>query len=244
MTTPIASTPFLKALSHRDDLSPDDLAALQMVVGRARDFPSGEEIVAQGSSPQQSCLILSGFAARGHYLKGGRRQLSALHLPGDFVDLHSLLLKTMDHSVISLTPCKVAFFNHQNLREADKRSPHLGRLLWMLTIIDAAIHRAWIVSLGQRRAEAHVAHFFCELYTRLEAVDLVNQDSFEFPVRQGDLADMVGFSLVHLNRSLQLLRRKGLLEWKGPLVRILDPEALRSLAEFDPTYLSLQKQPR
>lgn len=242
--TPIASTPFLKALSRRDDVSAADLVALDLIVGRARNFAPGEELVEQDSMPQHSCLVLSGFTARGHYLRGGRRQLSAVHVPGDFVDLHSLMLKKMDHSVIALTPCTAAFFPHQILRDALARSEHLERMLWLLTLIDAATHRAWIVSLGRRRADSHVAHFFCELFTRLQVVDLVQGDTFDFAIRQADLADMVGFSLVHLNRSLQMLRRAGLLEWKGPKVRIPNLKGLCELAEFDPTYLSLMKEPR
>jgi CRP-like cAMP-binding protein len=242
--TPIASTPFVRTLALRDELSAEDMAALELLTGRPRSFAAGEELVAQGARLRESCLVLSGFVARGHYLENGRRQFSAIHVPGDFVDLHSLLLKVMDHSVIALTPCAAAFFTHQNLKEAGLRAPHLERLLWMLTVIDAAVHRAWIVSFGSRSAEARVAHFFCELFVRLRAVGLVHEDRFEFPVRQADLADMLGFSLVHLNRSVQGLRRRGLIEWRGSAVRIPDVTALVAFAEFNPAYLSLEKEPR
>jgi CRP-like cAMP-binding protein len=242
--TVITSSPFVKTLLWRDDLSPEDMAALEEVVGRSRNFAASDELIRQGSRPEESCLILSGLAGRSHSLKDGGRQFSAIHIPGDFVDLHAMLLKVMDHSVVALTPCRAAFFTHRSLQSAGERAPHVARMLWMLTVIDAAIHRAWIVSLGRRSAEAHVAHFFCELLMRLQIVDLVRQNAFEFPVRQSDLADMVGFSIVHLNRSIQGLRRKGLIEWKGQTVRIPDPDALMSFADFDPEYLSLTKQAR
>jgi CRP-like cAMP-binding protein len=232
------------ALSHRDVISDAEKSLIETFVGRTKSFSVNDEIVAEGSTPTEACLVLSGFAGRIHYFLDGRRQFSALHHSGDFVDLHSLVLKVMDHSVVALTPCTVVFITHDSIRSATEKSPHLGRLLWMLTVVDAAIHRAWLVSLARRPATAHVAHFMCEVFTRLSVVGLTDNNSFAFPIRQGDLADLIGISAVHLNRSVQTLRKSGLIKWKDGILTIPDPEALFDFAEFNPTYLSLTKRPR
>ena len=122
--------------------------------------------------------------------------------------------------------------------------PHLGRLLWLMTLIDAATHRAWIASIGKRAGAERLAHLICEMFKRMEAVGLVEANSFEFPVTQADLADALGFSVVHTNRVLQELRSAGLVKWTGHGVEILDSSGLENLAKFDPRYLNHGRKPR
>ncbi|TIP69211.1 MAG: cyclic nucleotide-binding domain-containing protein, partial [Mesorhizobium sp.] len=96
-----------------------------------RTFAAGEKLVVESSRPTESCLVLNGFAARQQYVSEGKRQLTAVHIAGDFVDLHSMLLKVMDHSVVSLGDCIAAFVPHTSLQAIIAASPHLGRLLWL-----------------------------------------------------------------------------------------------------------------
>lgn len=207
-------------------------------------FRPDEDIVAEGSRPQESCLMLHGLAARSQSVSGGGRQITALHISGDFVDLHAYLLKTMDHSVVAMGPCEVAFVPHSAIRSVTEQSHHLGRLFWLSTVIDGAIQRTWITCLGRRSVEQQLAHLFCELYRRLEAAGMARDFRFELPLTQAQLADVLGLSVVHVNKKLQQLRNTGLVEWKNSTVRILDYDGLAALAEFDPTYLSLRNEPR
>jgi CRP-like cAMP-binding protein len=232
------------SLSLRDEISADEVALVEGLARRRRFLHRGEELVSQHSQPGESCVVLSGFTAREVVLADGKRQITALHIPGDFVDLHALLLKVMDHSVIALTDCEAAYVPHRELLRAMERSAHLGRLFWLSTVIDGAIQRAWITSSGRRSATAHLGHLICELYRRLAAVGLAEEGRFSFPVAQSELADALGFSLVHVNRTLQDLRATGLVSWKGSLVTILDFDGLARLSQFDPTYLNLVKMPR
>jgi CRP-like cAMP-binding protein len=236
--------PFIRSLQRRDTLSASDLALLQAMPLRRASFESSQELVAQGSRPKESCLVVRGFAARTQYLSQGERQITAVHVPGDFVDLHSLLLKDMDHSVVSLGRCDVAFVPHDAINSAGRESYHLARLFWMSTVIDAAIQRAWITCFGRRPAEKHLAHLICELYVRLEVVGMASGHSFLFPITQAELGDVVGLSSVHVNRKLQELRALGLIQWVQGKVTIMDFDRLAKLAEFDPTYLSLRVEPR
>ena len=232
------------SLSLRDEIDLEEAALLDGLSFRRRQLRKGEELVAQHSRPTESCVVLSGATAREVLLDDGKRQITALHIPGDFVDLHAFLLKVMDHSVVALTDCEAAYVPHRDLLRVMERSPHLGRLLWLSTVVDGAIQRAWITSAGRRSATAHFGHLICELYLRLEAVGLASEGRFEFPVPQNELADALGFSLVHVNRTLQDLRATGLVSWKGSAVSILDFDGLARMSQFDPTYLNLIRMPR
>ena len=98
---------------------------LREVTSRVRDYEPRQNIVREGDTPTESCLILEGFACRHNHLADGRRQITAFHIPGDFADLHSFLLGKMDDGVGSVTACKVALVPHSALREITKNYPHL-----------------------------------------------------------------------------------------------------------------------
>lgn len=234
----------ITSLSLRDEVSSEEAALIDSLAMRRKTLRRGEELVAQHSQPAESCLVLAGFTAREVVLADGKRQITALHIPGDFVDLHALLLKVMDHSVVALTDCEAAYVPHRELLRVIDRAPHLGRLFWLSTVIDAAIQRAWITSSGRRSATAHLGHLICELYQRLSAAGLARDGVFSFPVAQTELADALGFSLVHVNRTLQELRATGFITWKGSTITIVDFDGLATLSQFDATYLNLIKLPR
>lgn len=229
----------IATLERRDALSAEEREALHSVRWRIRDYAPDSEIVAERSTPSESCLLVSGLCARALSLEGGERQIAAVHVRGDFVDLHGFVLKVMDHSVVSLTMCRVAFIDHATLRVFTQTMPHLGRLLMMLIAIDAAIERNWILSLGRRKAESRFAHLVCELYRRLEVVGSIRDHGFDFPISQATLADILGLSIVHTNRTVQHLRSTDLITWRNGRIEVTDWEGLAALAEFDATYLNL-----
>ena len=236
--------PLLQALELRDTLTAEEREAVLNATSREMDFQVGQDIVKEGARPKASSLVVSGLAARYKVLAGGGRQFTALHVPGDFVDLQSLLLKKMDHAVVALTPMRVARVAHATLRQVTDDFPHLARLLWLTTLVDGAIHREWILSMGRRQAPARLAHLVCELFMRLQAVGKVDGMSFALPLTQAQMGDVLGVSSVHMNRTLQELRRDGMIKWQGPIVTIKDWQRLKSFAEFDAAYLSLEKAPR
>ncbi len=110
--------------------------------------------------------------------------------------------------------------------------------------VDGAIHREWIVAMGRRSRKSHLAHLICELFVRLEGVERTSGASFHFPLSQAEMADVLGLSAVHMNRVIQNLRREGLISWVNHTITILDWDKIRELAEFDPTYLSMVREPR
>jgi CRP-like cAMP-binding protein len=177
-------------------------------------------------------------------LKDGQRQVTELHVAGDFADLHSFTLKRLDHSVMTLTPCRVGIVPHEKLHRITEQHPHLTRVYWFATNLDAAIHREWELSLGRRSAISRVAHLLCELEVRLGLVGLAQGSGYDLDLTQTDLAECLGLTSVHVNRTLRELREQGLVQFRSGRVEIYDLPGLRRIAEFDPAYLYLERRPR
>ncbi|AZO28517.1 Crp/Fnr family transcriptional regulator [Mesorhizobium sp. M1B.F.Ca.ET.045.04.1.1] len=231
-------------LAQHDALSDAEKALLASAMSIEKYFVTGEDIVSEGSRPITSTLIVDGFAARYKVLEDGGRQFTSLQVAGDFVDLHAFLLKTMDHGIIALSPCHVVAAEHSSLRAITEQAPHLTRLLWLDTLVDGPIHREWIVAMGRRSKTSHLAHLICELFVRLQVVKKTHGMSFHLPLSQAVLADVLGLSVVHMNRVIGTLRRMNVISWVNHMVAILDWERLVAIAEFDPTYLSMNNEPR
>jgi CRP-like cAMP-binding protein len=236
--------PFFRKILLRDELGTEEQRAIAAAADQRVRFAAGEDLVREGSRPTHSMLVAEGFTCRYRLVAEGERQLTAIHLPGDFVDLHSFLLKEMDHSVGALTDCTIITFPHERLVKVTERFPHLTRLLWLLTLLDGSIHREWLIGMGRLSAPQRTAHLMCELYTRLEALGLAAGHRFNLPVTQAAVADAVGISTVHINRVLQEMRQRNLITWDGGFVEILDWDALAEAGEFDDLYLHLIQEPR
>lgn len=237
---------FIRYLQRRDTLSEEDLHRLRSLKTHNERFTHGQVIVPIERNVERSCLVLRGFAARAHPLEGkpDERVITALHVPGDFVDLHGFVLAGLEHAVIAIGPTEVEFVDHSELIDITENFPHLTRLLWMATLIDAAMHRQWLVAAGSLRSSAHLAHLLCEMYTRLSAVGAATNHEFSFPLLQRELADILGYSPIHVNRAVRELRDRGLIRWTGAEVTILDWPGLVRLARFDPGYLDMERHSR
>jgi CRP-like cAMP-binding protein len=235
-------TPHLRKLRHRTHISAEEEQVLRGLVQETRPVGPDKVVVRAGEELNSSLLLLRGWMARVKDLPGGQRQMTELHVSGDFADLHAFTLKRLDHDVLTLSECTLAIVPHDRLREMTERFPRLARIYWFSTNVDAAIHREWATSLGQRSAISRAANLFCELYLRLQVVGLTNGDSYDFPLTQRELSECLGLTVVHANRTLQELRRRGLIELANRQLTILDREGLSALAEFDPSYLYLEKR--
>jgi CRP-like cAMP-binding protein len=157
-------------------------------------------------------------------------------------DLQSLHLKVLDNSLATVTPCTVGFIQHEDLRRICDRYPRITAALWRETLVDASIFREWVLNVGRRDAFSRMAHLLCELRVKLKAMGLAEDDTFDLPLTQGELADAIGTSNVHVNRVLQDLRAKDLIRSKGTQVTIPDWEKLKAVAGFDPLYLHLESE--
>ena len=235
--------PLFARFGTSDPLSEAEEQVLVDVFSEVRPYPARGLIARSRVRQEESQLLLEGLVCRQADLPDGRRQILAIHVPGDFVDLHSFVLKSLDHDVTALTPARMGVAPHAALRTAAASEPHLARMLWFATAVDAAIHREWISSLG-RSAAARVAHLLCELRCRLSVVGLADQTGCALPVTQIDIADATSLTPVHVNRTLRQLRETGIVEFRAGRLEIGDLPALERFAGFDPAYLYLDRTAR
>ena len=231
----------LLKLRARDTVSPEEEHAIRDAIGELRFLPADHVAVHAGRIVDYSIMLLEGIMCRYKDLSDGQRQITELHIAGDFVDLHSFTLKRLDRSIITMTPCQVAIVPHANLERITERLPHLTRLYWFMTNMDAAIHREWEVSLGRRSAASRISALLCELKLRSEVVGMTDGMTYSLELTQTDLAECVGLTPIHVNRTLKELREKGLVQFRSGRVTIHDWNGLTRVAEFDPAYLYLEK---
>ncbi|MDR7036670.1 MULTISPECIES: Crp/Fnr family transcriptional regulator [Methylobacterium] len=232
--------PLIRKLESIAQLADAERQAILSLPANIRAVDARQDIVSEKDRPSHCCLVLSGWVCRYKLLDQGKRQILSYHVPGDLPDLQSLHLAVMDHSLATVTASRLAFIPHENMRDAILRFPNLGAALWRDTLIDSAIFREWMTGIGRRSAQARIAHQLCEMYMKLEAVGLAQQHRCELPITQSDIADGLGLTNVHVNRSLKVLRSRGLLTLRGRELVIHDWSGLTQAAEFDPTYLHLE----
>ncbi len=223
-------------------LTPEESAVLDDSCDQVRDLPARHILVRAREPVHSSTLLLEGFICRYMDDHAGARQLVAIHVPGDFVDLHGFPLKWLEHDVAAMGPVKIGSWMHETLVRVTDAHPHLTRMLWYATLLDAAIHREWIFRLGRLGAEGRLAHLICELYERLKAVGLAKSDRFMLPLKQADLAEACGLTNVHVNRVLRSIREQGIMTFRSGEVIIQDMHRLRALGDFDPSYLYIDPE--
>lgn len=234
----------LLKLRARDEVSAHEEQVVRNAVSSIEEFPAARTLVRAGAPLSHSMLIVDGLVARFKDLSDGQRQIQEIHVAGDFTDLHGFILKRLDHNVGTLTRSRIAMVPHDRLKRITEDEPHLARLLWFSTLIDSAIQREKILSVGRRPALSRLSHLLCEIRIRLELVGLAANGSFALPITQLDLGDASGLTSVHANRMLKQLRDDRIVTFRGGEVTVHDWPRLQQVAEFDPAYLYLDKRAR
>ncbi len=235
-------TLMIRKLDSIFPLTDEEKQALRDLPVQVQVLQADQDIVRIGDRPTQCCLLLEGFTCVYKLTSEGKRQIMALHVPGDMPDLQSLHLTVMDNSLATICSCTVGFITHDDLRRVCERYPRIAAALWRETLVDASIFREWLLNIGRREAYTRLAHLLCEFQVKLKAVGLAQGGTFDLPITQVKLADAIGTSTVHVNRVLQALRADGLIQTKGTQVTIPDWERLKEVGEFDPLYLHLEKE--
>lgn len=229
-------------LERYAELSPADRKVLEaLAASNVKTLKPKQDLVRTGDKPVFVNLLLSGWAARYVDLEDGRRQIVGVVLPGDICDMRMFMLKRFDHSIGACTAARFAQVPRQELLTCMADFPAIERALSWNSLVEESIARAWIANVGQRTALERLAHLFVELFLRLRAVGLVSGNSCEFPLTQEHLADAVGLTSVHVNRSLMELRAHGFIVLANRTLTIPDLEPLMNVALFDPSYLHFER---
>jgi CRP-like cAMP-binding protein len=231
------SNPMIRKLESIVRLSDAERTALETVPMQIQTIKPDQDIVREGDRPSRCFAVLDGYTATYKMTGEGKRQIHNWHVPGDIPDLQSLHLEVLDVSIATLTPCRVGFIQHEPLRDLCRTHPRIMEVFWRETLIDAAIFREWMTNIGRREAYSRLAHILCEWMVRLKAVGLVEDLTCDLPMTQNELADAMGISTVHVNRTLQELRGDGLIMLQGSRLQVQDWEQLKQAGDFDPAYL-------
>jgi CRP-like cAMP-binding protein len=240
MSTPSALGPMLQKLNQYHPLQPEDEQAVVGLPHRVKTLEPNHYVVRERDAATHCCLMLSGYSIRHKIVAGGARQILAIHMKGDMVDLQNSMLGTADHSVQMLTRGEVAMIPREAVQQLALEHPRIGMAMWQDTLVDGSIFREWIANVGRRDAATRIAHVLCEFALRLKVAGLGDQTDYELPMTQDQLADVVGLTPVHVNRTLQALEENELIARNRRSVKIVDWQSLADAGDFDPTYLHLR----
>lgn len=233
---PSASNPLVQKLQRLAKLTAPDIRALEQISAHSRLYGPHLDLIRDDEASGDAVLVLEGFACRYKQRQTGRRQIMAYLLPGDLSDVEPCLSRT-GHAVGTLSPCLVVRIPHQALVNLIAHHSNIAQALRLAKLAEEATLREWVVNMGCRTGLERMAHLFCELMARFEPVGLAQDSSCPFPLTQGDLGDTLGLSNVHVNRTLQEMRRHGLVELRGKRLRLLKPKHVQDIGEFNPGYL-------
>ena len=219
----------------------------ELVIHASRDvrtFDRRQDVIGEGDRPDHVHLLLEGWAGRYKSLANGERPIMAFLIPGDLCDIRIFLFEEMDHSIGLLSDAKVVKIPAAEMLGLMDRYPRIERALMWATLVDEATLREWLLNVGQRDAVQRISHLFCELCVRLSVVKMVDgSETFAMPLTQSEIADTTGMTTVHVNRSLQRLRKDGLIQTHGGKLTILDFDRLAKIAGFTDTYLHTDGPP-
>jgi CRP-like cAMP-binding protein len=233
--------PMVRKLAYWAAFDAADEEAILALPHRIKRIERNGYIAREREKTTHSCLLVSGFAIRHKIVCGGARQIVAIHMKGDLVDLQNSFLGIADHSVQVLTDAEVALIPRQAVKELAFERPRVGMAMWFDTLVDASVFREWIANVGRRDAHTRIAHLLCEVSLRLKMAGLGEETDYELPITQEQIADCTGLTPVHVNRMLKLLEKQNLISRRtSRSVTIGDWTRLADAGDFDSNYLHLR----
>ena len=233
---------FLRQLELHDGMQEEDRQAVLALPVRLRRVDAGTYLVREGGMPEQCGVLVDGFAFRQKITGDGSRQILAVCIPGDAIDLQNIFLQISDHSVQMLTKGLIADIPKDALQALVLRCPAIGRSVIQITLIEASISREWVLNVGRRDARERIAHILCEFGVRLESRGLTSGHGYELPMTQEQLADATGLTPVHVNRGLKGLEKEGLIERKRRTIQFPDWRRLQDVGDFSRAYLHIPSE--
>ena len=239
MQTTAWSSPLTRKLSVFIELDGHERAVLADLEADTEHVRQGTELVSRGEPIERAQVVRDGWAVRSKTLPDGRRQIIDFVLPGNLIGLYAHVSPVAEETVTALTPMITAPFDPDRMLQLFTDHPRLASSLAWMGAREDQILAERLVSMGRRSAYERLAHIFLELWERLRIRGLAGNGRLPIPLTQSTLADALGLSVVHVNRTLSQLARAGLVEVKKRerMLVILDHQRLRDAAGFDGDYL-------
>jgi CRP-like cAMP-binding protein len=234
---PDTNSVLARKLGRFMNFTEDELKGLHQLEEPRQKVEAHTELTFEGRERQDCYVLLEGWAAGYKLLPDGKRQIINFSIPGDFLGLRSFLLRTADHSVVTLTEAWVSRFEQQRILKILEDLPRVGAaILWALSREEAIVVEH-LVNVGRRSAIEGLAHLLLEIGERLRIVGFGDDRGYPCPLTQEALADAMGLTPIYVNRILRQLRERGLVSLSRRQLVIHDFAGLRQLAEFNIAYL-------
>ena len=218
-------------------LTDEDRRAFGTLSWTHKTFARDAYLAREGEPTSICTILLHGLAFRQKLVSDGARQIISFHIPGEFLDIQNCLLSVADHNVQALTRCTVVMVSKDALIQLMDARVNIRRAIWQDSLIDASVFREWVVNVGRRDARERIAHLLCELAARLNSAGISDGSMYDFPLTQEQIADATGLTAVHTNRTLQALRKEGLIGLSQSRLTILNWDALSAIGDFSERYL-------
>jgi CRP-like cAMP-binding protein len=242
LTLPVQSSlaPFLRTLELRSRLTEDERGVILGLPFHPIHVAANQDFVRQGDVATHSCFVLEGFVGTFCQNRRGDRQITSVYVKGDMVDLMTVVVPECVWSAQALITTTILQVPHSALRQAAADFPGIAEAFWRECVINSALLNEWVMNVGRRDARSRLAHLFCEIACRSGYQPAGAPFTFPFPITQFQLADMLGLTPVHVNRTLKGLREDRVVDLAHRAVQILNWDRLTQIGEFDPTYLQLR----
>lgn len=239
LSDPAPLQPFLTRLLSHSALGETERRAILGLPSHPAQIQTHRDFVRLRERVGHACFVVEGLVGRFGQNRDGKRQITAVHIPADMVNLQSVAVPEACSALQALAVTTILRIPHEPLRDAATRYPAIAAAFWRESVIDAAVLAEWVVNVGRRDARSRMAHLLCELACRTQATGRRVGLRFEFPATQAHVADMLGLTPVHVNRTAQALRGENVIRIEAHAIEILDWNRLVAIGDFDPGYLHL-----
>lgn len=232
----------LKKVSGFFDVDDEVKSTFAEICDDLQQFQAGTVLVPQGGDYGDVYLLDSGWVLRSRHMENGSRQIVNVVLPGDFVAMNALLFATSDFELSCKTDVSAYRLPSNRLGNALMRNAMLSAALFWVNAHEESLLAERIVSLGRRSARERTAHVLCELIARLEITGVGNVKQLVIPISQEEFSDILGISIVHMNKTLRALERDGILSFRNSMLMVLNKPRLEMEAGFDGGYIQFTRR--
>jgi CRP-like cAMP-binding protein len=232
---------FLRRLQARSKLTFVEQQAIRQLNYTTARLPARRDFVLPGQRVEYVSLIADGVAARFDLLRNGRRAIGELFVRGDVCDLTSLVAPRAGWGLTSLSPVQILHIPHRSLRALMQAHPEIAAAFWRDCAADAGVLAKWVGNMGRKNAKARIAHLLCEMAIRVEATGFGTRMRYDLNITQDQIADAMGLTGMHVNRTLNVLREEGVADVHSHVVEVINWDRLAYIADFDETFLLLDQ---
>ncbi len=234
---PLSQHPYIMRLLQHVDLQVADLDDLDSIIDGELTIRKRRDLIVDGYEYRKLSFVGDGYAVRYKLLPNGKRQILNVVLPGDVVGLPGSFYERAVYSVTAVTDLRMQVCPLESYVQLCYRRPQFGLALSWIAVQEATNYAERVIDVGRRTPVERLSHFLLELHARLKSVGRADEKRFTLPFSQEVIADVLGLSLPHLNRTMQQLRAENLIASRDRTLEFVDRAAIQALAHFQPLEL-------